>query len=198
MSAVEVDAGVWLGLHRVHRVVQHEEAFLGRGIWIRFRRLAPFKVAVEVTVPGNDAQAVRLQDDDHLLIADSGRKAVDPGHIFLDRGGPAGRELRAVAERQIVSDQDRNRALARGALDGVLHRLLHALRVADCKPDRLGRVDHHPDEIGAGLVAAGGKLGDLLDRALISLGDVKIGDPEKSTKNYQTSGLAVMVHFLPL
>ncbi len=181
VRAVEVDADVRVHLQRVHRVVEHREALVGSSRLVRLGRLAPLVVpclgveAAELLVPRDDAQTVGLQNDHRLFVTDSRRKAIDPGHIFLDSGGPTGRELSTVAERYVVCDQDGDGSLAGGALDRVLNILLDALGGTFREPDRLRCIDHLTDEISISFITAGDEIGNLFSCAVVRLGDVELG-----------------------
>ena len=131
VRAVEVDLRSRLGLQRVHRVVQHREPIRSSRRRIGLRGLAPLqRVAVGAAirvVPGDDPEAVRFEDDDCLPLADAGGEGIDPGLVLGDSRRSSGAELSAVAERDVVRDEDRHVAPGGGPIDVGLHVPLDAL-----------------------------------------------------------------------
>src|SRR5687768_13225546 len=132
VCAIKVYAGARVFLEPVNRVVQHREAVSRGGRGIRLRGLAHLVVRIrdprvavsEWVIPGDDAKTVGLQDYNGLAVADAGCEAVDPGLIFCLAGGAARAELSAVAEWDVVRDEDRNHALVCGTLHSVSNILL--------------------------------------------------------------------------
>ena len=67
------------GARRARRPrLEHREPIRGGGRRIGLGRLAPLELAVDGRVPGNDAEAVGLEDDDCVLVADALGESVDP------------------------------------------------------------------------------------------------------------------------
>src|SRR5215211_6006859 len=142
VGAIQVNTDVRECLQRIYCIVQHKEAVCCSGCWIRLSRLAPLLDAIDRRVPRDDAQAIGLEDHNGLLVADTSREAIDPSQICIDGCCATCTELGAIAEWDVVSNQDRNGTLIGGALNRVPNILEHALWSALCEPDCLWSVDH--------------------------------------------------------
>ena len=65
----------------------------------------------------DDSTLDRLEQNGRLAPADARGEGVDPGLVLGDAGRAAGGELRAVAERDVVRDEDRQRTRLRSPVD---------------------------------------------------------------------------------
>ena len=90
-------------------------------------------------------------------------------------GGPTGRELSAVTERDVVRHKHGDGPLRPSSVDGQPHILPHRPRCPAREPDGLGSVGQGSDEVGRLLVSLRGPSpGDLPLRPVIRRRDIQI------------------------
>ncbi len=137
----------------------------------RLARVVGWSGGAERQVPRNEPQAVGLEDDDRLPVADAGGEAIDPGLVGGRVERAARRVLRAIPERNVVRHEHRHR-VGQGRLG---HRLVDVRldlgRGTAGEPGRLRDRRHGGQPERARQIACLELAGDLLDRRRI--GDVR-------------------------
>src|SRR5690606_24665629 len=122
VAHVEINCRVRVLAESAHAEVQRLETLL---------LLLVGQTLLEVT------KSVRLEDHNSLVVADTGGHVADPALVLLEGLQTTLRVLTAVAERNVISDHDRDRACGLCTGDEVLDRA-EDVRVPAAHPERLG------------------------------------------------------------